>query len=374
MRQFGLEITPNPDRAAVSSDRALTRQPAARSFFPSTVRPGGEWTQDVLSLGMTVGNAAIARRLGPAARRKRPWDPPLPRVAEVLNAPGSVPFPPFGVLTTWGGLAVAAQFSVKEMARAMSAVGSDEGVRAGAAQWTEEMVGWITYARSIGEETRLGRWEVAQIAELLVVRATIAERATYIQAAAGAHSRRQVQAAAMAAAVEAEKLQVGLDQRMWAPLRAADGGRHTRAVGLAGIVSQIGKGLHDIARDAATNVGDGSGVNIGPISRYTGCLKGLSKALSTINFGLSARGEAGSTQLAEGMRQVSLMAETLRKLTTIAGEALPATMHLVSITKKIVAGIQQLIDQLHEDNRGWIELTGEPFGYSVERGNTERRL
>ncbi|HEY2175199.1 MAG TPA: hypothetical protein VGH85_15440 [Mycobacteriales bacterium] len=372
-RQFGLEVTPNPDRAVVRSDRALAQQTGTRSLSPSTVHPGAESADAVISLGKTVGNAAIARRLGPAARRRRPWAPPLSHLTEVLNAPGSVRFPPFGVLTTWGELAVAAQFAVKEMARATSAIGSDEGVRAGAAQWTEEMEGWIAYSGSMGEEMQLGQWEATQISDLLIDRTTIAEGGHDIQATAVASPHQQVHAAAMAAAAEAEKLQSRLDQSMWAAFSTEDSGRFTKAAGLAASALEIGLGLRDIAREAAEEIDDASAVHLGPISRYAEGLTRLSQALSTINLGLSSRDEARSTELEKGMRQVSLVAETFSRLTTTVGEVLPATIHLVAVAKKIVAEMSQLTDQLHAENKEWIELTGRQAGYSAEVGNKEAR-
>src|SRR4030095_5340299 len=93
-----------------------------------------------------------------------------------------------------------------------------------------------------------------------------------------------------------------------AAFRAGDEGLLSRVADVAGNVTDIGLGFHELARQTAEKIADLRGVKLAPVGAYVEALDKLNKGLAALNRALSLVGEKATTELEEGMRLIGVAA------------------------------------------------------------------
>lgn len=187
--------------------------------------------------------------------------------------------------------------------------------------------------------------------------------------------RRAAEAAAEEArrvAAEVQRLAPMMADAARAAFRSGDEGLLTSLADITGNITDIGLGIHELAREISEKAATLTKTELPAVGKYTEALGKLNTGLSIINLAISASGDKGKTDLDEGLRLVGFSAGAFSSLGTIVGlpahMGLYANLYLVPLTKACIAGIQRIGEHLHEENKSWIELIGKPGYFSVEPG------
>jgi hypothetical protein len=185
----------------------------------------------------------------------------------------------------------------------------------------------------------------------------------------------RVRAAATTAAQRAEALRPPLADAMRAAFRAGDTRLLADVLGLIGTVTDLGLGMHSLARETAEAVGRLASVDLVPVGRYVAGLERLNRGLAAINLAMSSTEARAATALEEGLRQVGVAAGAFSSLATLARlpahMGLYANMYLVPLTRGIIAGLTRVTNALHVENRTWVAIFGRPARFGVEPGGDE---
>lgn len=332
-----------------------------RAGAPPTGLTGRPVPSPVLQyLQRASGNAAVAGLV--TVSRDRP--------PAGTRAP-SVPFPPFGDLTTYAQLAAAARFGIGQIQADLRDAPAGDPVHERARDLIGGLRAWLPYLQRMGDAP-LSAAAAAQarlhLDEATAVRQAIADA----RQAVVRREMRRVEDAARAAAQRAEQLRPRLDNALRAAFRSGDTGIIRRTADVVGNVVDIGLGLHDLARQTAEAAARLRQVELAPVGRYVAALNRLNSGLAALNLAFSLTDESATTELEEGTRQLTVAAGAFSSLGTLAGlpahMGLYANLYLVPLTNAIMAGISRLTDALHEENKTWVEVFGRPLRFSVEPG------
>lgn len=287
---------------------------------------------------------------------------------------GTVKFGPF-VLTTYAQLAAAGRFAVAQMQEDLAVVAPYSGVRREAEEWIAALELWQPYLVQQGEQAlTLGAAALAQafIDDGAKIREEIGEakRVVVLRELRGA------QAAAEAAAATAERLLPPLADRLRAAYRSGKESRIREVADLIGTVTDVGWGLHELSREVMKTLAELADFELGAVSKLTKALDKLNKGLAAFNLAMIILDpERKATQIEDGMRQLSDATGAFTALGTLLGLephiGLIANVYLVPMTRAILALLSRLVDQLHEVNKEWVELSGELMYPGAEPGDQE---
>lgn len=294
----------------------------------------------------------------------------LAQVQRVDGEPPSLTLEPFGELTTYAQLAAAAQLGIgmlqTDLREAPAGPAADR-----AQEWVDGIGAWLPYLREQGEAP-LTEAAVAQaelnLEEWRACREALAESKR-------AEVRRQMErvaAEARAAAQEAERLRPHLNDCLRAAYRTNDTGAIQSMASTVGSVLDIGIGLHDLARESATVVMELADLDVPAVGRYVTALNRLNQGLAVLNLAFSLAQTEATTQLEEGVRQMTVATGAFSSLATLAGlpahMGLYANLYLVPMTNAIMAGIGRLTGLLQQENDLWVEIIGDIVRPDVEPG------
>jgi hypothetical protein len=244
--------------------------------------------------------------------------------------------------------------------------------------WVEEVQA-LADALAAGKQRPLTqadvtRWET-MADEAMPLRTEIDKLRKQRQWEADEPARQAARAAAAEAkrvADEALKLAPKIDDTARMAFKSGDESLLTTLADITGNITDIGLGIHELARQIAEKAAEATGAQLAPVGKYTEALNKLNKGLAAINLALSLAGEKGKTELDEGLRWVGISAGAFSSLGTLVGlpahMGLYANLYLVPLTKACIAGVQRIAEYVHIENKSWVELTGEPGNYFVEPG------
>ena len=184
---------------------------------------------------------------------------------------------------------------------------------------------------------------------------------------------RRVQVAAKEAAAHVKELEPELNRAMREAFRKEKPSLIEAVASKSSQVLDIGLRLHDLGRMRLEGVKEGERV-------FEGVAKGLetlSRALAIITAAFALTGEKKTTALEEGARGLEVVIELFASASALAGASLAphiglyVNVYLLPLVKKIMEGLEVLVDVLHDINKEWVQLTGEPLYKGVEPGPGE---
>ena len=278
---------------------------------------------------------------------------------------------PFGDLTTYAQLAAVARFGIGQVQADLRDAHAGHPVHARAAQWIAGLRGWLPYLQRQGS-AQLTAGAAAQaglhLEEGVAIRAAIADA----QRAIVRREMNRVAARARAAARQAERLRPHLNDCLRAAFRSGDSSAIASVTGTIGSVVDIGLGFQTLARQSAEAAASLRRVDIPAVGRYVTALNSLNSGLAAFNLAFSLTQTQATTQLEEGMRQVTVAAGAFSSLATLAGlpahMGLYANLYLVPLTNAIMAGLSRLTVHLQRENDIWAAVFGAPGRFGVEPG------
>jgi hypothetical protein len=343
----------------------VARQPVGGQVAEDPAERAAERTATSTQAG-GPGSVAVQRQQAPAPTTGGAVTSASPVVFEWI----------WGIdLTTHAQLAAAARFAIGQVQSDLKEIDPRHPVNTRAEEWIENVEFWLPYLDSMGQNPLTAG--TVRIAEQLLetggkIRGDIAQIKKQAEDAAITRELWRAHDAARAAASEAEKLRPKLDDAMRAAFRAGDEGLLSRVADVAGNVTDIGLGFHELARQTAEKIADLRGVKLAPVGAYVEALDKLNKGLAALNLALSLVGEKATTELEEGMRLIGVAAGAFSSVGTLVGlpahMGLYANLYLVPATKAILAGITRLTEHLHEENLAWTAAFGRPANFAVEPG------
>jgi hypothetical protein len=328
-------------------------------------------TDSVLLLQRAVGNRRVTELIGPShGDLQRQVRGPGADTSEVAHS-STMPFPPFGELTTYRQIAAAGRFTTGQIEADLARLAPNGEVGRRARDWMERVRFWLPYLDDRADQLLSPAAAATArhyLDEAVVLRNDIARAG---QAVIDGELRR-VRAAAVTAAQRTEALRPPLADAMRAAFRAGDTRLLADLLGLIGTVTDLGLGMHSLARETAAAVGRLASVDLVPVGRYVAGLERLNRGLAAINLAMSSTEARAATALEEGLRQVGVAAGAFSSLATLARlpahMGLYANMYLVPLTRGIVSGLTRVTNALHVENRTWVAIFGRPARFGVEPG------
>jgi hypothetical protein len=178
------------------------------------------------------------------------------------------------------------------------------------------------------------------------------------------------------AAAEAQKMKPKLDDALRDAFRTGDESMIEKVADVSGTALDIGLGFNEIARKISEQIAESHGLGeLAPLSKFTEALDGLNKGLAAVNLAFALTGEKKTTELEEGARWIGVASTAFASLVTLAAlpahMALYADLYLVPMTKAIIAQLGHVTELLHEENKQWVEFSGEPLYPGAEPGGEE---
>jgi hypothetical protein len=178
------------------------------------------------------------------------------------------------------------------------------------------------------------------------------------------------------AAAEAQKMKPKLDDALRDAFRTGEESMIEKAADVSGTALDIGLGFNELSRKISEEIGKSHEFGeLAPMSKFTEALNGLNKGLAVINLAFALTGEKKTTELEEGARWIGVATTAFASLVTLAAlpahMALYADLYLVPMTKAIIAQLGHITDLLHEENKDWVEFSGEPMYPGAEPGGEE---
>ena len=360
---------PESSRQAIRAPQPARSAPAFRPGGIGPVHPGG-----ILALQQTLPNGQLARLASEGRLLARAPDTGGPAAPPRPSVPGP-----------WGtDLVTAEQLGAYYRMGASSMLGAVEGLQPGKAL-DERVRLWVDEVLALGDALSAGgprplttadveRWET-MADEAIPLRGEIAELRRQRRWEADEPARGAARAAADEAervAQEARRLAPKIDDTARMAFRSGDEGLLTSLADITGQITDIGLGIHELARAISEKAAEAIGAQLAPVGKYTQALSTLNKGLAAINLALSLTGEKGKTELDEGLRWVGIAAGAFSSVGTLVGlpahMGLYANLYLVPLTKACIAGVQRIAEYVHVENKSWVELTGAPGNYAVEPG------
>ena len=315
------------------------------------------------------GNAFVQRRLAHDT-------PVLSRNQSVIARDDDDPRPhitiePFGNLTTYSQLAAAARIGISQVQSDLGTVPAGHTVHTRAAQWIAGLRAWLPYLQRQGAAsltTAAAAQARLHLEEGIAIRTVI----TNVQRAQVQREMNRVAAQARAAARKTEQLKPHLNDCLRAAFRAGDTSAIGTVAGTLGSMLDIGLGFQSLARDSAATLASFRGIDLPAVGRYVAALERLNRGLALFNLAFSLTQTEATTQLEEGVRQLTTVSGTFSALATLAGlpahMGLYANLYLVPMTTAIMAGISRLSGLLQQENDVWTAVFGAPLRYGVEPG------
>jgi hypothetical protein len=178
------------------------------------------------------------------------------------------------------------------------------------------------------------------------------------------------------AAAEAQKMKPKLDDALRDAFRSGEESLIEKAADVSGTALDIGVAFNELSRKISEEIGKVHELGeLAPISKFTEALDGLNKGLAVINLAFALTGEKKTTELEEGARWIGVATTAFASLVTLAAlpahMALYADLYLVPMTKAIIAQLGHVTELLHEENKDWVEFSGEPMYPGAEPGGEE---
>lgn len=295
--------------------------------------------------------------------------------ARAVNARAFTALWPSFSITTYAQLEVAIRFGIGQLQSDLEGVDENAYVRKNANEWIEHVNSWQTYLEGKGDQPLLKF--VVDIArgfydDFIKIRREIKEE----KKAAAVQEMRRAQAKAKEAAAQMEKMRPALDDRLRDAYRAGDESMIREVADIIGTTTDIGMGMHELSRKIAETIAEAAKVELSPVSGLTEILDNFNKGLAVVNLALVITDtKERATELEEGMHAINKAAGTFTALSTLGGLAphigLYANLYLMPMVKAIMAQIEHLVDQLHEKNKDWVELSGELMHTEAEPGGEE---
>jgi hypothetical protein len=349
-------------------------QAPARSQRPADERapaPTGAAPADPRALLGALGNRQLARLAKGEQVLARD-----PAAGGVATKPPAKPDP---IIGPWGieienPQALAAYFRVGAMQveSELKGIQADKDLTRRSEEWIKEANDWAHWFDTSPDKT-LSDDDIRAAHKVLDERGVgLRKEIQYIADAPKRDALRRAAENAERVAKETEKLAPKMADTARAAFKSGDESLLSDIADITGNVTDIGLGIHELARKISEEIADTRGIELPAVSKYTEALDKLNKGLAIINLGLSLAGEKGKTELDEGLRWVGISAGAFSSLGTIVGlpahMGLYANLYLVPLTKACIAGVQRIGDLVHEENKSWVEFIGEPANYMVEPG------
>lgn len=172
-----------------------------------------------------------------------------------------------------------------------------------------------------------------------------------------------------------KQLQPRLDEARRMAFRADDESLLAKFAELddkAGTALDTGLALHDLGRDIAELMADSAGVDLAEVSKFTEVLTAVNKGLAAVSLALTLTEQEATTAAEEAARELKVATSGFSALATLASlpaaVSLYADLYLVPLTAVCVVLIGKISEHLHEWNRDWVDLEGEPGYFGAEPG------
>jgi hypothetical protein len=362
----------------VSRERALqVRREAGRATAQVGVEPAQADPGRVAAGGRAGAALALQRALGNRAVARLAQDGRvLARQPAKAPAKEDKPEPIFGwfsdePLTDHLQLAAYYRLGAIQVTEGLKGIQADKDLAKRAQEWVDEINSWAEYYEGTKGQ-KISDEELRRTHQLFDIGAGIRKDIEWVADEPARAERRRAAERAEALAAEVEKLAPKMAETARAAFKAGDESLLASIADIVGNVTDIGLGIHELSREITKSIMEARGVELPAVGKYTEALGKLNKGLAAINLALSLAGEKGKTELDEGLREVGIAAGAFSSLGTLAGlpahMGLYANLYLVPLTKACIAGIQRIAEYVHEENKAWIELYGQPGNYAVEPG------
>jgi hypothetical protein len=382
-----------PSAPGVRPGSRLRRAPATAGGTPAVER--------ILQLQRDAGNEAVSRALDhrrpPAGAAPAPagLEPVLPVVArQAAAAPARVTVDVgWGKADTNGYLAAAGRVMIAELRSELDGVDRSKAPGRRAEEWIDEASASVRYLES--KSTEPIEATVAQRANLLIreygqIRLAIYEERIAPVREGWREARRQAERAADGADAMADRM----DDALRAAFRS--GSQHTIKDVVAAVKSciSIGRSLRTLAEGIGKEIlkldvpsGTKMSINIPyytnqairveivSVSKYTDLLTKLGKALALVSTALTVADRSKrATDLDQGMKDLNDAFGIGSDIGTLIGApphmSLMNALYLKPMLQVITVQVGQLGRHLSDENRAWVELTGELGRPNVEPGGT----
>jgi hypothetical protein len=286
-------------------------------------------------------------------------------------------------ITTYFQLAAAYQVGIKELRSDLDRVPAGDPLREKGAQWLELAGAWEAYAAG-HPDTHLGSFDSSEGRRLLAEWTALRDEIRKRKQAENEEKARRIRRAAEQAAREFEALKPKLERARANSMREAF--RHDKSealeevVGWTGQILDIDLGLHHFGRQVSEVVAKQLEVELPKAAETVDAFEMLSHGLAIVTAALAITGEPKTTQIEEGVRSVGVATELFGSVAAFAGENLAphigiyVNAYLIPMTKAILKQLEILVEQLHDINKEWVELQGEPFYYPAEPGTNPLQL
>jgi hypothetical protein len=318
------------------------------------------------------GISELPQRAPTASPDRLPGNQQLQRIAR--DGAATVTFGPF-VLTTHAQLAAASHLAVTQLRLDLEDLGAYAPARTRAEEWITTLEWWQPYLVQQGDQP-LTPAAAATARKYLDEVTEIRREIAAARKAALLRELRYAAAEARASAAAAEKLQPALADWLRAAYRSGKESRIRETADLIGTVTDLGMGMHLLSRRIAEGLAESAGVQLVRVSELAEALGKLNEGLAAVNLALIVfDSERKATELEEGMREIGGATGAFTALSTLLDLAphigLYANLYLVPMTKAIWAQLSHLVEQLHDANKEWVEVSGELMYPGVEPGPQE---
>jgi hypothetical protein len=313
------------------------------------------------------GNARVARAVATSgtvpSRSPGPSAPP--------TSTGSVVGPWGNDLTLAYQVAAAVEYAYLSLQDDVKDAGVGADVRKRAEDLIAEAKAWAEYLHTQGSAT-ISATDARQITALLNDVGAVRRDVAWARGEPARAELRSAQREAAALEGHVREMQPRLDDAMRLAFKHDDEGTLRHLADVGGTSLDIAMGIHELSREMSESVAHLAGSELPELSRFTESLSKLNKGMAVIALAMAMTEEKATSELEEGARQVGAAAEAFAALSTLASLpahiGLYANLYLVPLTKVCIVLIGQISEYMHEENKSWIELTGEPLRYGVEPG------
>ena len=397
------QLQPRTD-ADLSSVRVHTDATAAASAyalgadafaFGSDVFVGDSAPRNDHVVAHEVAHVVQQRGTQPSVQRKKSDD--------VDQAGPSVAFDLWNLhleLRTYEQLLAASRFVVATLREDVAGFKGSQHMRDEVAAFIQKVEDWQPYLASEGGATitpataKIARqW----LAEAGTIRTKIYGEKAEAEQAQVRRELREARERAEEGADELDKLQPRIADQLRAAFRTEKPSHIKEWAEMAGTALGVGKDLRELAEKIGEELGierdaEGAGrillhdpVNVHPTavvmeaehaSKLLEGLEKLAKGLALINLALAATDhEKKATEIQEGMHSLERASSVFGALTVLlpvtAHIGLIAHLYIEPMVKAISKLIDKLVDQMHEENKDWVELTGELGRPGAEPGSNK---
>jgi hypothetical protein len=345
----------------------------------------------ILALQRQAGNAAVSRALQRRALAATAV-PVVARQAATSPAPAAVTVDVgIGLAENNGQLVAAGRFMIAQLRTEMADLDDSSTAWARADEWISDVSPWLPYLESkLTEpiEATVGQYATRKIREYADIR-----RAVYHERVAPLRTAlRDAQRQADRAAEEADGMAGQLDDAFRAAFRGGSSKTVKDVVSAVKSCISIGRNLRALAAGIGTEIlkldipsGTKMFVNIPyyttrpirveivNVGKYTDMLTKLGKGLAVVSIALTVADRARrTTDMEQGMKDLNDAFGVGSDVATLIGApphlSLMSTLYIKPMLQTITVLMGQIGRQLSDENRGWVELTGELGRPNVEPG------